>query len=101
LFSDFTISLSLRVVKQNETKMNKSNGSIGTESSHSNDSGCYNNSYSNGGHNYNNLINQLLPNSIKNGLNNFAPKTAASLNDQFDVITLADLLLLLFLLKIY
>lgn len=68
--------------------MNKSNGSIGTESSHSNDSGCYNNSYSNGGHNYNNLINQLLPNSIKNGLNNFAPKTAASLNDQFDNLSL-------------
>ena len=78
--------------------MNKSNGSIGTESCHSSDSGCYNNSYSNGpgsgnGHNYNNLINQLLPNSIKNGLNNFVPKTAAaSMSDQFDVITFTALL---------
>lgn len=58
--------------------MNKSNNSIGTESNYSSDSG-YNN-------NNNNFINNLLPYSIKNGLNSFNPKSQAPTNDSFDVI---------------
>ena len=45
--------------------MNKSNNSIGTESTHSSDSG-YNNK-NNNSNNYAHMINHLLPNSIKNG----------------------------------
>ncbi len=47
--------------------MNKSNNSIGTESTHSSDSGYNNKNSSNNNNNYTHMINHLLPNSIKNG----------------------------------